>query len=90
MNLTKLTNAQIRDGNNGADLPIDPDEHAERHAELAEAKAILEQCGIGPKLVEGLGEPAEAIVDTARENGADLVIVGTRGENAAKGPSWAR
>ena len=44
----------------------------------------LEQCGIEPKLVEGLGEPAEAIVDTARENGADLVIVGTRGENAAK------
>ena len=34
--------------------------------------------------MEGLGEPAEAIVDTARENGADLVIVGTRGENAAK------
>ncbi len=64
--------------------PIDPDEHAERRTELAEAKAHLAQHGIEPELVEGIGEPADAIVETAREKSADLVIVGTSGKNAAE------
>lgn len=63
-------------------LPVDPDELTEVQTELTEAKTILEGQGITPKLVEGRGDPADAIIETAKEAGADLVVVGTRGLNA--------
>jgi nucleotide-binding universal stress UspA family protein len=62
-------------------LPVDPDELAEVQTELAEARSILQGQGITAKLVEGRGDPAEAIVETAKDSGADLVVVGTRGQN---------
>lgn len=67
-------------GNAGAD----PGEKAERSRELADAQAFLEAHGIRVETVEGYGEPADVLIDEARESGADLVVVGTRGLNPAK------
>jgi nucleotide-binding universal stress UspA family protein len=63
--------------------PVDPDEVSERRHELAEAKTLLGEKGIEPNLVEGHGDPADVIANQAKEGGADLVVVGTRGRNVA-------
>jgi nucleotide-binding universal stress UspA family protein len=63
--------------------PIDPDEVSERRHELAEAKTLLVEKGIEPNLVEGHGDPADVIANQAKEGGADLIVVGTRGRNVA-------
>jgi len=65
-------------------IPVDPDELAERSAELGEAKSILGQSGLEPLLVEGRGDPADAIVEEAKSSGADLVVVGARGQNVVE------
>jgi nucleotide-binding universal stress UspA family protein len=62
----------------------DPEEVAERRQELAEAEAFLAEKGIKANLVEGHGDPAEVIVDAAKEVGADLIVIGTRGLGAAE------
>jgi nucleotide-binding universal stress UspA family protein len=64
--------------------PVDPDEVSERRQELAEAEALLGEKGITPELVEGHGDPADVIVDQAKESGADLIVVGTRGLSMAE------
>jgi nucleotide-binding universal stress UspA family protein len=56
-------------------------EEADR--ELAEAKGTLESKGVAVELVEARGDPADAICEAAKEAGADLVVVGTRGRNVA-------
>jgi nucleotide-binding universal stress UspA family protein len=61
---------------------VDPDEVAERSAELSEANAMLTERGLKATLVEGHGDPARAIVEAASDGEADLVIVGTRGQGA--------
>lgn len=66
-----------------AAVQIDPDEIAERRGELAEAKALLSGKGVAVKTVESHGDPADGIVETAKESGADLIVVGTRGANLA-------
>lgn len=67
-----------------APLTIDPEEIAERKSELKEAAEFLSAKGIKPSLVEGHGEPADVIVEKAQELGADLIVVGTSGQNTAK------
>jgi nucleotide-binding universal stress UspA family protein len=62
--------------------PIDADEVSERRHELAEAEKVLGEKGVKSTLVEGHGDPAEVIVDQAKEIGADLIVVGTRGMTA--------
>lgn len=64
--------------------PVDPDEVSERRQELAEAETLLREKGITPQLVEGHGDPAEVIVDQAKESGCDLIVIGTRGLNIAE------
>jgi len=59
--------------------PVDPDEAAERQQRLDEAETFLSKAGIEVRAVAGVGDPADAIVDEAREWGADLIVVGTRG-----------
>jgi nucleotide-binding universal stress UspA family protein len=34
--------------------------------------------------IEGHGNPADVLVEEAEESGADLIVVGTRGLNAAR------
>lgn len=63
--------------------PVDADEVSERRHELADAETLLGEKGIKASLVEGHGDPAEAIIDQARESGADLIVVGTRGRGPA-------
>ena len=51
---------------------------------IAEAKAVLEARGIAAHVVERTGDPAAAIVHEAETEGAELIVVGTRGLNAVK------
>lgn len=65
----------------GPALP-DPAEVQERHGELREAESLLAATGVTHRAVEGHGDPADVIVEEAKESGADLIVVGTRGHGA--------
>jgi nucleotide-binding universal stress UspA family protein len=59
--------------------PTDPvDSPEKRQEDLASARQHLEGLGIRVRLQRAVGEPADAIVEIAKENGADLIVVGTR------------
>ena len=63
--------------------PIDPTDNLEKHEEeLAHARAYLEGQGISATYQPAVGDVATAIVDSAHEQGADLVVVGSRDGNA--------
>jgi nucleotide-binding universal stress UspA family protein len=58
--------------------PIDPTDPPERHREeLLQAKAVLDEECIAADYVVGLGDPADFIVETAEQKGADMIVVGT-------------
>src|SRR5262245_56142273 len=61
-----------------------PEEEAERRHELADAKATLNAKGIDAAFVERKGDPATMIVDEAEQEGADVIVMGTRGLSTAK------
>jgi nucleotide-binding universal stress UspA family protein len=62
--------------------PTDPVDSLDKHQqELASARQHLEGLGIRVRLQRAVGDPADAIVEIARENGADLIVVGTREPN---------
>jgi nucleotide-binding universal stress UspA family protein len=61
-----------------------PEEEAERARELAEAKALLHEQGVEADTVERYGDPATMILDEAEAEGADLIVLGTRGLGAGK------
>ena len=64
---------------------VDQDEVEERRAELNEAAGFLQAKGVKPQTVElRAADVGEALVDHAREGGADLIIVGSSGKNVAK------
>lgn len=67
----------------GAHL-VDHDEVAERQRCLAAAREFLDARGIATRTVEAHGDPAAAIVDEARAQHADLIVVGTHGRNRAE------
>ncbi len=67
-------------GTRGVD-PID-EEVAKHSLEGAQSKAG--EKGVSARFIKAHGEPAHAIVEQAREAGADLIIVGTHGRNAAQ------
>lgn len=73
----------IRDPS-GAVRPEDPAEVDARTQALADAREFLEGRGITGVYIEGHGNPADVIVQEATDSGADLIIVGTRGQNAAQ------
>jgi nucleotide-binding universal stress UspA family protein len=73
----------LRDPAGGAS-PVDPADAEARAAALAEARSYVEERGVQAVYVEGVGSPADVIVQEAEESGADLIVVGTRGLNAAK------
>jgi nucleotide-binding universal stress UspA family protein len=61
---------------------IDPADSPEEHEdELAQARAFLEQRGIAAEYQPAVGDPAEAIVELAEKENADLIVVGTREPN---------
>jgi nucleotide-binding universal stress UspA family protein len=64
--------------------PEDPADVETRTKALAEAREFLEGRGIEGVYVEGHGNAADVIVQEAEDSNADLIIVGTRGLNAAQ------
>ena len=59
----------------------DPAEKEAHREHLLEARARLEAHGVEPAVVEGFGDPAEAIVRQAAESDADLIVVGNEHRN---------
>ena len=64
-----------------------PEEDEERKRELAEAVRILKDRGLEAKAVERRGDPSDLIIDTATQEGADLIVLGTRRLGGVK--RWA-
>lgn len=62
----------------GTLLPT-PEQEAERHRQVEEARATLAEHGIEATVVERHGDAATAILDEAETAGAALIVVGTRG-----------
>jgi nucleotide-binding universal stress UspA family protein len=59
--------------------PIDSTDPPAKHAaELQHAREYLESQGISAEFAPAVGDPADTIVELARERGADLIVVGTR------------
>jgi nucleotide-binding universal stress UspA family protein len=61
---------------------VNPREDVE--ATLKEAAEEVEGAGVTVKTYAREGDPADAILDVAEENGADLIVVGNRGMTGAK------
>lgn len=61
-----------------------PEEHEERRRELREAKAMLAERGVTPKVVERRGDAATMILDEAEKEGVELIVMGTRGLGSGK------
>jgi nucleotide-binding universal stress UspA family protein len=53
-------------------------------ATLAEAAKEIEESGVEVKAFARQGDPADAIIDVAEEEKADLIIVGNKGMTGAK------
>lgn len=59
--------------------PIDSTEPIAKHSEeLAHAREFLEGQGITAQYQGAVGDPGDAIIELARDRGADLIVVGTR------------
>jgi nucleotide-binding universal stress UspA family protein len=63
---------------------LNEDELREHRELIDAARDHLKAQGIDAHAVEGEGDPADVLIEAAKEIGADLVIVGTRGLNAAQ------
>jgi nucleotide-binding universal stress UspA family protein len=73
----------MRDPAGGASA-VDPADAEARTNALAEARKFVEGRGVEAVFIEGHGNAADVIVQEAEESGADLIVVGTRGLNAAR------
>jgi nucleotide-binding universal stress UspA family protein len=61
---------------------IDPTDPPEKHAEeLARAREYLDDQGVSAEYQPAVGDPADAIIELAQEQSADLIVVGTREPN---------
>jgi nucleotide-binding universal stress UspA family protein len=57
----------------------DPTSPPELHQkELGDARRRLQEHGVKPELVLGIGDPPRTILQLAEERGADLIVLGTR------------
>jgi nucleotide-binding universal stress UspA family protein len=64
-------------------MPVDPwDDNVVHADELRDAKAILEEHGLHPELMEPMGDPAQSIERIANDGGYDTVVIGSRGLSA--------
>jgi nucleotide-binding universal stress UspA family protein len=53
-------------------------------ATLEDAANVLREAGVNVKTHAREGDPADAILDVAEEQGADLIVVGNKGMTGAK------
>ena len=69
-------------------VPADEQWHVRRREEvdstLREAAAVAEAAGIAARTYARQGDPADAILDVAEEQHADLIVVGNKGMTGAK------
>jgi len=56
-----------------------PEQQEERQRQLEEAEKTLAEHGIASTLAKRSGDPATAILDEAQTEGADVIVMGTRG-----------
>jgi nucleotide-binding universal stress UspA family protein len=63
---------------------VDPIEAESARGSLAKARARLADGGVQGRTVEAHSDPADALVEQAQTDGADLIVVGTRGLNTAQ------
>jgi nucleotide-binding universal stress UspA family protein len=75
--VTSVTPVMVTSGHGSAG--IDPtDLPAEHQGELEQAQAYLSGRNLTAELQPAIGEPADTIVEAAEQNGATLIVVGTR------------
>jgi nucleotide-binding universal stress UspA family protein len=68
----------------GSPSAVDPIQAEEARKSLERAKERLQGSSAPVRTVESHGDPADALVNAAKEEGADLIVVGTRGLNFAE------
>ena len=61
-----------------------PEQDEERRKQLEEAQKVLGEHGITAATVLRSGDPASAIIGEAESEGADLIVLGTRGLSPAE------
>lgn len=66
--------------------PVVPEEaeRSERRRQAQDARQILADQGVEARAIEEAGIPANVIVALAKEENADLIVVGTHGKNIAE------
>jgi nucleotide-binding universal stress UspA family protein len=81
-----VSDARLRD--EGRQVPpdvqwmVNPREDVD--ATLAEASEQADEAGVKTECFARQGDPADAILDVAEEQGADLIVVGNKGMTGAK------
>ena len=63
---------------------VDPIEAEWARRNLDEAASRPRRQGVETRTVEGHGDPADVLVRQAKDSGADLIVVGTRGLNTTQ------
>lgn len=61
-----------------------PTEIEEKQGVVAEAQRLLAARGVEARTAVMIADPADAIIETADQEAADLIVMGTRGWSAAK------
>lgn len=82
--ITVVSVAETLNLGRGGGQIVPEDEDLERRRELAEAVELLSARGVKVRAVERKGEPAAMIIDEAEKEHTELIVIGTRGLNAAK------
>jgi len=59
--------------------PVEPGAEEDLAASIEKARGKLADAAIEAQLVEARGDPADVIVDQAKEHNAGLIVVGTHG-----------
>ena len=73
-----------RAGGMAGAVEVDPGEAEQARESLDKAQGKMQEKGINARTIEAHGDPADMIVQQAKEAGAELIAVGTRGLNAAQ------
>lgn len=68
----------------GGVSPVDPGDAEVLAESLEKARGRLADAGVPVQMVEGHGDPADIIIEDAKENGAGLIVVGTHGKGFTK------
>jgi nucleotide-binding universal stress UspA family protein len=85
--LVVVSSARLETGGahpRGSASPVDPGAEEAAIQALDKARARLNEKGVEGRTLEAHGDAADVLVREAEAVGADLIIVGTRGHNAAQ------